>query len=324
MLTHASLLLSETLAVMATLLTAYAAWRCRESAPRRFALGTALALGLLAGGAAFVRPALILLGPAAAAWLFFLGAGQASERTTWRRARAMALAALGMWLVLVGGWMLRNHAAVGVASFSHSAGYNLLLYRAAGAMARDAAPSLAQGVLASDPAALEAARERLLLERNARARAAGLSPEEAHPAALGALESELALETLWAHPRGAALQAAAGFVRMMLGVGATHIARTFHLPEGMVQRVGAVAMASAFLLAIVGWWVMLGHGGASRDLAWLCVFLATAVLLVAAGEEAYSRFRIPATPFLVVPAGVALTAAAARLRRSVSPERPCR
>jgi 4-amino-4-deoxy-L-arabinose transferase-like glycosyltransferase len=245
----------------------------------------ALVAGILFGLATLTRPIAVLLPLALVA---------VALRPELRRGRRLplALALLAPYLLLAGGWVLRNARVAGAPVLSTIEGTNLLYYRAAGALAEE------RGV------AIEDARAELEREMAARV------PPGASAAVKSRIESERGLALLAQHPRGAALSMLRGGLRLLAGTGLTALSGLRGDPEPeRLDGAGEKALAAAFALLLGSLYLGAAAGasramreGARPALLFLAAFIAY-FLLLSAGPEANTRFRVPIAPFVAVLAG---------------------
>lgn len=263
------------------------------------ALGGSTAAGLLAGGItgllALTRPIGLWLAPILVATAWLVPESRAA------RTPRIACAVLGPWLLLVGGWAARNLAYTGVPTISTIVGTNLLHYRAAGALAE------ATGV------PIEQARRDLETELAARL------PDVTNPALRSQEESALAFEVLRRHPRGAIVATLRGGLKLLGGTGLTALSGLRGDPEPeRVAGAAETALAGAFALLLFSLYLGAAAGAGalvrSRNFAALVVTggIAAYFVVVSAGPEANTRFRVPAAPFLAALAGHGWTRRARR------------
>lgn len=275
---YSQFVLSETVFTLplvgAALLAVLAAKQRHWSAGRALGLGALLALATLARPVTYY-----LIWPVLLICLCQARAFQGS----WRKAALTALLVFLPWLLLVGGWQARNYAATGTARFSSIQEINLLFYRAAQIEA------LRQGV------SLGAAREKL-------ARQAQAEMGEGQAGRLDAY-GRLGREIILSHPWLFARVTAEGMARTLLGPGVEAFRQW---GAGAWFWLAALALSCVQLLALY-------LGAASwlsnwrREPAWaphLVVWLIVLYLLiVSAGPESYSRFRVPLMPLLAIYGG---------------------
>ena len=84
---------------------------------------------------------------------------------------------------------------------------------------------------------------------------------------------------------------------MMLGGGATALVGIAHVSPDSARRVLLLYTVPALCLAIAG---LTRIWKANRQLFYLTVLVTMYFILLSAGPEAYSRFRVPITPILVL------------------------
>jgi 4-amino-4-deoxy-L-arabinose transferase-like glycosyltransferase len=204
---------------------------------------------------------------------------------------AATLVLLVAFALPVGLWTARNHHETGVATVSTIGAHNLLDYRAADALRIENGGSRA-----------DAAR-----------RLDAQLPHRSNPAREAQAESSLAWHVLLHHPKGAVLTTAAGLGRVLFGPGRAELSRlvtgSTAGPAGLVA-VEALLLGGLLLLAATGVVVL------ARARAWLALAatLTFAVydIVLAAGPEGNARLRMPASPFLAVLAGAAVSSVVAR------------
>lgn len=282
--------------------------RLLQSGSRWWALGA----GTLLAAATLTRPILYYFLPVAAvgvlAW-------------SWRRERAGAAAIrAGVFLLpallLVGGWQTRNARLTGSPAVSHIVGKNLLFFRAAGVVAR------------RDGISVDSARTKLGYQREREPAAGAPTPSRAE---LDERWRNRGLEILADHPALALRVGAAGMARALLAPGmgtfgellgaerpdparresgSGLISRTLQTFYRFVRWLGA----HPFLAAAAGWEVfllLLLYGGVGLRVLgspeggwppaeWALVAVTAYLLLMSAGPEANSRFRVPMIPALAV------------------------
>jgi 4-amino-4-deoxy-L-arabinose transferase-like glycosyltransferase len=280
-------------------------------ADRRRAWLWALAAGATLGAATHVRPILYY-------WPVPLVAGVAWARRRrgdgWGRIGLVMLAVVVAWAPPVVGWQLRNARLTGDSEFSSIQSNNLLLYRGAGVVAlRDRVPfeTAQQRLLDAAPAAIRADR-----------------------AAWAAYCRREGTRLMRAHPLLTLRMQLAALGRELFGPGQESLREYLGLtPADAQARRGLTLLSAGFLLAFDAllalalarelWARGSGPGAQSwRDrrfnpLNVLLLGLAIYLAVVAAGPEAYSRFRVPFMPILAAYASGALRRApSARAKRA--------
>ena len=278
----AGTLMSETLATFTLTLAAYALLRLLVVPGTR----RALALGVALGVAIHVRPVAyylpVLLVPMAAVHI--------ARRASWGLAIRSVGCILLPLVLLVGGWQLRNHRAVDSWRFAGVEGYNMLYYRAAAAVA------------AEDDVSLPTARESL--ERRL--------PPDAPPSEGVRIERmwRLGVRVLFEHPLGWIEMTVKAVGATVLGVGRETIARYLGTNDPPAPAIAAatlllIAMYALAVSAFMGRWR--AKRGRALDAAF--VVIAAYMVLISAGAEAYSRFRVPVFPLVDVYVAAGLVAA---------------
>jgi len=279
---YACLLQPETLFTLLLLASALA-WRTAldGSAAAAAVAGFLLGLATLTRPIAVFLPLLLAVTP----WL----------RPEFGKARRPAIAAalLVPFLCLAGGWIVRNRLVADAPVLSTIEGTNLLYYRAAGALAEE------RGVT------IEETRAELEDEMKQRV------PGGSTPAQRSSVASARAFEILIGHPGGAAVSTLRGGVRLLAGTGMTVLSGLRGDPEPE-RLAGGVELALAAGCALLLGVLYLGAAGGAaaairRGDQGALVFLAAFVLyllLISAGPEANTRFRVPMAPFLATLAGL--------------------
>jgi len=224
-----------------------------------------------------------------------------------REAAVVCLLAATPWLAFVEGWRLRNYLATGSPVVASIEGVNLLWYRGAGIVA------------ARDGVSFEEARRRI---------AANLPDTTGWPRArIDALYAEQGLRLIWDHPSLFLQVQAYGLFKILAGPGRSDILNLFggvpyeDSPPATVRLtgedwrrwwgaarslpLGLLAYAMLYLLVLyaglalaLGAWIGRGRPVAAPHLLlwWFTVYL----LVVAAGPEAYARFRVPVMPLFAL------------------------
>jgi 4-amino-4-deoxy-L-arabinose transferase-like glycosyltransferase len=306
-------------ALFTVLLTAmlYCGVRMTEETPGARWWG--LATGLALAAATQVRPITYYFIAPLVLWCW--AACRLAGRTR-RDALALGTLVLLPWLVLVGGWQVRNARVFGDATFSQIQNVNLYRYRGAAVVAAR------EGITLDDAQALlqkEAdANELTGPERYRYFKTAGIALLRANP--------------------GLALRSTvAGFVRTVLGPGCIdlYMYATGPLPEpgplSGLAHLSPVAfwhrwvipyptlivllVLEGIFLAVLyagsaatafGSWSRIRATPAAHALWWGC---AVYLLVVSAGPEAYARFRVPVTPVLACYAAPFVVSALGRANR---------
>ncbi len=255
--------------------------------PRRSVLfGTWLA------AAALTRPVGLYLVIPAILWLVLCG----RLRPWCPRATASVVAAFAVpWIVLVGGWQVRNRIVAG--AFVASDGPAKFLYFSRGS------DILAQ----RDGTSFEAARAVLTASIEEEAKRTGQPAERHYARAAAALIAR--------HPVLFLKSQARWLPELLLGTGAAGASLALGLDDapGPARRVarGLVSAAAGLQLALLyagaAWGLWTLRDEPARRLAGaLLAGLVLYFVILSTGPQAYSRFRVPFTPLLAVCAGCGL------------------
>lgn len=243
--------------------------------------------GLVLAAATLVRPVSLYLPLVLVPGLYLLG----RRRGTHRTALAVAVAIAIGFALPVGGWIGRNVVVADVPVLSTIESTNLLYYRAAPAVA------------AEQDRPVSEIRDEYRSEVEGQL---GVSPS---PGSRYRLERSIAVRELLAHPLGAMTVTGKGVATQLLGPGRDPVSSRLAVPADhpVVRTFSYVTISLlviVYLLAFVG--AASGPFRGRVRALWLPVLLAGYLVAISAGGEAYSRFRVPAMPFLALPAGYAI------------------
>ncbi len=245
---------------------------------------------------------LVLLRPIAIVWFAALAIFFAIRRVSARKIVAFGVAAL----ILPAGWAARNEYHTGVFTVSSIAGINMLVYRAAGALAmedrgddfladqRDEANGLVED-------ADDAIQRRLKIE----------DAEDLSDAVRARLYSQYAWHIIARHPLGFIGVTIRGTLVNLFDSdwdAAQDVSRIY--PEIVKLTVGVVPVIE-FVLAIIG---ILALWRRDRDLALILALAIVYFVVMAGGGEAEARFRVPVIPEIAIAAAAGVEAA----RRAVA------
>jgi 4-amino-4-deoxy-L-arabinose transferase-like glycosyltransferase len=321
-LTLSQLLLTETLFtfVLTVSVTLGIRLLSADKARNRWAtlLGMALALATLIRPISYYLVFFVLVG-----LLAFSRAGMWRSQNIWA---VLLLVAIPV-IALVGGWQVRNYVVSGSWEFSHIRGVNLLYYRGADIVAQ------------RDGITLDQARLKI---------AASLPDTEGWPAAtVYDLYARAGSALIRQHPLLFFKSQVRGALKMMFAPGEANLPRYLGVPpetEGpagdllrlsvpnyvrkwLVERLPFFA---AFVYAL--FYLLILYTGIACTVARIArgrlvlssvhIFIWGLLLyfiVVSAGPEAYSRFRVPIMPFLALYAGVGISALYARSAGSSCP-----
>jgi hypothetical protein len=283
---YANRILTETLDTLFVLPTFVLAWRVGEGLGRP-PLEAGMA-GLLTGLSALVRPiGVAYFIPLA---LYF---GWTRRHAAWR-VLPLFLAGALLFPVL---WIARNYHATGVPVLASITGETLLWYRAAGVLAL------------GEPGSFAANQQRhaaaLRAEVDARIRqATGVADVVELPhAQRAAWYGRTGIEILLRHPGAYATLVLRGIAATLLGSDAELVTRLTGLSGRWVEYLLRVATGLALLLAVLGQLYLLKT---NPRLGVLVLVTVAYFVLVSAGGESNSRFRVPVSSMyaLLVAAGV--------------------
>jgi 4-amino-4-deoxy-L-arabinose transferase-like glycosyltransferase len=300
--TASRLLLTETL--FTVLIVAGAAIALSLVGAERPGARQGLLMGALLASAALTRPIGLFLPLPVGAWLLF-----SSRSLGWDRRAAFKLIAsfAAAWILLVGGWQLRNQRALSASAASDEPVKILFFVRGADIIAqRDGIP-------------VEEARARL---RSLNQAEQGALPKEDRQLQIAfGLIAQHPLLFLWTQIRW--------LPELLLGTGAAGLALALGLDDSsdLPHRLASVTTAFAaalHLLALyagMAWclWCARNESAGRRAAILLLAGLVAYFVVLSAGPMAYSRFRVPFVPLLAVCAARGLQLARERWRSAVSP-----
>jgi 4-amino-4-deoxy-L-arabinose transferase-like glycosyltransferase len=292
--TYALKLMSETLFTLLLIAMVVAGIYLIKS-PRK--LHWAFLVGVLLAAATFVRPiSYYLLVPLV---LLYLGIGITQR---WRRSQlllAMALLVLP-FLLLIGGWQVRNYLLTGSAQYSSVEGVNLLYRRGAAIVALQ------------EDMDLQEARSQLWEESKPQ--------EEPLPRRWTAVDDarwkQEGMALIWRHPLlfirsqlpGAVLLMATpgeGELLRMLGLPIGEIRspldylNRFHMPLAVFMSLFALLYLAIVYCGLLSWWwhrLRNWRFSSIHLFTWIVVLYFVAV----SAGQGYSRFRVPIMPILVL------------------------
>lgn len=268
--------------------------------------------GFLLALATFVRPIsyyfIIILAVLLVIWLFF-------HRRSYRIVLVQLLGLLLPFVLLVGAWQIRNFVYLKSLQFSSISGANMYYYRAAAVIAL------------RDNISLSEARQKLAKQF--------LDYQTAHPETKNWTEGQVSdylthqgINIVMHHPILLIQTQVYGIIPMMLSGGEGKLLHLLDVPLGITRDsdifdalsrfefsilsrrfVSGVALG-AFLLALfylallyfgILWWSW--RTFTERQIRAVDIFLWGIVsyfIIISAGPEAYSRFRVPIMPILVI------------------------
>jgi 4-amino-4-deoxy-L-arabinose transferase-like glycosyltransferase len=301
-LVYSQLLMTETLF---TLLIVCAAWTGLIALHTR-SLAWAAGFGASLAAATLVRPIAYYLFPASLVGLALFGY---RARLKIRKTAIAVLVVSLPWVILVEGWRLRNYLMTDRAVISEITVDTLLWYRAG---------------------AVVAARDGISLWE-ARARIARELPDTSGwpPARVRALQERRAVQIILSHPVLMSKAILYGAAKILAGTGRADLLHFFVGVPYEERPSGAIALSleevrdrltgSSWVIALIAYvalHLVLVYIGAVRGLllairggrSWwpahvLLAGIAIYLVVMAAGPEAYARFRVPVMPLLAIFAG---------------------
>lgn len=313
---YSQYILTETL-FTCCLCAAILAWMHSIRTPRSSFIGVMIS-GILFSLTTLIRPmtyyAIILI------MLFWGFIWKTHQHLSWRKTSAMMMAFLIPWVLLVGGWQMRNYVLTGCADISLIQGINLLFYRGAGIVAQqqgcsfeDARQQLGYAQyrkLRSDPNTTGA----LLAQYNQRWTREGIRLIRQHPIlffydqARGAFR--MLFETDWNSLPTYLLgdtQHTSGPAGDLLHLTFAHYIQRW-LIENPQYFLLFMMSVSYLILVYSGVLISFFHFIQHRSPGWpfhsFLFMIIGYVIVISAGPEAYSRFRLPLMPLLCAYAGL--------------------
>jgi len=243
--------------------------------------------GVLTGVLVLIRPVAIAYFAAAALCLLL------------RRVRLRTIAIYAaLALLLPVGWGLRNLHHTGVFTISSIGGINMLTYRAAGALAieddGDFDADLADEMKGLQENADDEIQTKLHIP----------DAEDLPDAVRSKYYSAIGRRVLLQHPRAAALLTLRGLLVNIFDSRWEGLEIVSALPTDIVRRGLDAYTAALFVFAVIGAAALWKR---DRDLAVMIIATVVYFLLISAGGEAESRFRVPVMPQYVIAAAVGLS-----------------
>jgi len=198
-------------------------------------------------------------------------------------------------LVLPMGWSLRNLHHTGVFTISSIGGINMLTYRAAGALAieddGDFETDLADEMQGLQESADDEIQTRLHIP----------DAEELPDAVRAKYYSAIGWRVLRQHPRAAALLTLRGLLVNIFDSRWEGLEVVSAFPTDVVHRALDAYTAALFVFAVIGAAALWKR---DRDAAAMIIATIAYFLLISAGGEAESRFRVPVMPQYVIAAAL--------------------
>lgn len=244
---------------------------------------------------------LVLIRPVAIVYFLVVALCLALSRV---RARAIATY-VALALVLPLGWGLRNLRHTGVFTISSIGGMNLLTYRAAGALAIEDDGDFDADLSDEEKGLVGDADSEIETKLHIR------DAEELPDAVRARYYSQIAWRVLRQHPRAAAMLTLRGMLVNIFDSRWEGLEIVSRLPATVVQRGLDAFTAIVFVFAAIGATALWRH---DREFAALLVATILYYLLISAGGEAESRFRVPIIPEYMIVAAYGVEAVRRSLR----------
>ncbi len=226
------------------------------------------------------------------------------------RVRARTIAAyIALALVLPIGWELRNLHHTGVFTISSIGGTNMLSYRAAGALAIEDDGNFDADLVEEEKGLVEDADDEIQAKLHIQ------DAEDLPDAVRSKYYSQIAWRVLRQHPRAAAMLTLRGLLVNLFDSRWEGLEIVSRFPATIVQRGLDAFTAIVFAFAAIGAAALWRR---DRNLALLLVATIGYYVLISAGGEAESRFRVPVVPQLMVLAACGIEAVRQR-NAGVSP-----
>jgi 4-amino-4-deoxy-L-arabinose transferase-like glycosyltransferase len=281
---YANKILTENLFALGFFLTFLACMRVRTQR------GAAL-VGLACGVLVLIRPVAIL-------WFVVIAVYFAITQ----RRRLVALLVVCA-LVLPIAWAARNRARTGVFTVSSVAGTNLLMFRAAGALAMTDDYEFPDALRDRQNELLDQAEE--AIERGEHVRDGEELPHAVRAKYFAAVGRRVLLQ----HPFAAMLITIHGLEMNLLDSDWDALMIVSTLPSSIIQMTVDAATHIELLLAVAGCIVLWRR---ERALGLFVALTLVYFIGISAGGESESRFRVPVMPLYAIAAAVGISACAER------------
>lgn len=226
----------------------------------------------------------------------------------WRRMRVKTIVAFVIAaLVLPLAWATRNRIESGVFTISSIGGANMLLYRAAGALAVTTDYEFKDALKDNQDELRDNADDEI--QKALHVRDAEDLPDAVRNAWYGKIGRRIILQ----HPFAFALLTFRGLMVNCFDSDWDSIMIVSRLDSSTIQLFLDAATVAEIVLALIG---LLWLWRRDRPLAWLLFATLAYFLFISAGGEAEARFRVPVVPQLAIAAAFGIEA----VRRVASPE----
>jgi hypothetical protein len=244
---------------------------------------------------------LVLIRPVAIVYFIVVALCLATNRV---RARAIA-AFIALALVLPIGWELRNLHHTGVFTISSIGGLNMLSYRAAGALAIEDDGDFDADLVDEQKGLVGDADAEIQAKLHIQ------DAEDLPDAVRSKYYSQIAWRVLRQHPRAAAMLTLRGLLVNLFDSRWEGMEVVSRFPATVVQHGLDAFTAIVFAFAAIGAAALWRR---DRNLALLLVATIGYYVLISAGGESESRFRVPVMPQLLIAAAFGVEAVKRSLR----------
>ena len=270
--------------------------------------------GLFLACATLIRPiAYYLIIPIVLTNIIFF---RADLKLSWKKVAAAALLLVTPYILIVGSWQIRNYQHTGKAEFSYIQGFNLLFYRGAGIIAQ------------RDGISFREAQQFLGYKGFVQ-----LTPEQL-PDSIVELNQQWIKESFqlfFKYPTFLLKDQFRGFLQMMFMPGEEHLLELIgdyqensgpigdffklslkaYIKKWLYDKPGHFFLflfaESSLMLLYLSIALSIRHLVSTKDDSWRIHFILWGVIvyfiIISAGPEAYSRFRIPIMPLLAIYGG---------------------
>jgi hypothetical protein len=236
---------------------------------------------------------LVLMRPVAILWFAAVALYFVIERISWRRVAGFVAIALVLPLL----WTLRNGAQTGVYMLSSISGTNLLLFRAAGALAVDEGDEFKRGLAKAQQELQAEADERIKTGEDEE------NPRTPDHAVQAQYYTQLARETIRQNKLAFVQLTVRGLLVNLFDSDWESMMMVSTADSSIVRMLINSLEAAVIVLAAIG---LVALWRRDQSLALFLVFTIAYFLGISAGGESEARFRVPVMPQIAIAAGVGL------------------
>jgi hypothetical protein len=247
-----------------------------------------VALGILSG-------MLVLVRPIAVAWFAVLAIFLVIRRVSLRQIAIFIVAAL----LLPVGWAARNATRTGVFTISSIGGINMLICRAAGALAMEDAGDFRSDLKDEQSGLIGDADDAIQRQFHV------ADAQELSSAVRARFYARFAWRVIAQHPRGSAGLAVRGVLVNFFDSDWDAMQEVSRIYPPIVELTVGVLPVIEFVLAIIG---IIALWKTDRAMALLIGMTVAYFIVISAGAEAESRFRVPVIPQMAIAAAAGLAA----------------